>query len=94
MNIDLEVYENVQNVLKKEGCYEYEHAFNDALKKLKSDDGEKICQGAHEIIEMCHARILGDLNVTTMPWKDWLILLTKVRKKSSRIIKSAEKKRL
>ncbi len=71
------VYEQVLDILKENGFHEDAAELADLIHTLLKDQS-KSQSSAKEIEGLCHVKALGDLNIQTISYSEWGILLEKL----------------
>jgi len=82
------IYKQVLDVLQENGILDYMEELQRYLEMLHSTEKEQVMHASKRIQEMCHVRVLGDLNIKNMQGYDWWNMLLKL----SRYAKKKERK--
>ncbi|ARU29439.1 hypothetical protein [Cellvibrio sp. PSBB006] len=82
------IADQVLEIMRKEAPSHLTRQMEEAVPRLQSDDVNVRDAVSKEINGMCNVKALGDLDVKSVSWKEWLGLLEKLNKYSKRKINS------
>lgn len=80
MSFNRPITERALEAIKREAPHALAREMESAIQRLSSEQPSVRQRAAQDIDAMCHARVLGDINVTSIDWREWLQLLDKLRK--------------
>jgi hypothetical protein len=81
MNESKSNVDRVLGILKVEGVGDYHSKLSSALDQVNSNDIHVSKKGRENIQALCSSRVLGDLNIQSVSWKEWVNMISKLKKK-------------